>query len=706
MVDVKREDITLSDWTKGISADEFAWGSYYFSNGIQTWYSTKWFKLWPYSKVESLNERTTWWPVAVCATNWSMLSDSNSLAFFTHDGMLEMSWTLNGSTQWEGWENGWGAIFKTISHEFVGWYVHGDIAIGFSNSWAYKINYKDTYSVYGQTVVDPNLETWTWWTLGTWWTLTDKWAKHTVWETGTLVTTADGYDNGRGRLAIKIVGCTAWNVSYSIGGDTFTTEVWRNGWFMDVPLNIGSWVSYTITITPSEDFNGTVAALNFNVFKPTAYSSVGITTANKHMALEWWGDIYISSWNAIDILNTSSWTITDSKTLIKTDEEIVALTQQWDALIIWATDGINSHQYYWNGVDSIATEVIEWKWQVIKWVVGTETVAYVLAWVGGIVAWYAYRLYSVSWYQRSLIASNAYKVENSQWNLEHYHPSKKFAFNDVEWPESMCIYMDNLYIPWCDGIYQFWQTLPWLGNAWSRPIDYQNWADKIFLYQDGVRLAYSYRLNQRNYYATVENGKYAYKWYLVTDSIYRDKIWTRKSLEKLKIWYKNLAADDWEINIYAIVDDDYFWRFDVTWVTNRPSIWDIYEVADETTAEVIAIEKTTSSKWTISFRTVDNGGSLTTANRYLNKISGEGDSQLDSNNNYDNMMFVKNITREKQGYNSDLIFWKDFVNNYIPYWHKIQLVVELVKKSSYRNDYRTPEIYEISMISDITDVTL
>ena len=29
MVDIKRQDITLQDWTKGISSYEFAWGSYF-----------------------------------------------------------------------------------------------------------------------------------------------------------------------------------------------------------------------------------------------------------------------------------------------------------------------------------------------------------------------------------------------------------------------------------------------------------------------------------------------------------------------------------------------------------------------------------------------------------------------------------------------------------------------------------------------------
>jgi hypothetical protein len=40
----------------------------------------------------------------------------------------------------------------------------------------------------------------------------------------------------------------------------------------------------------------------------------------------------------------------------------------------------------------------------------------------------------------------------------------------------------------------------------------------------------------------------------------------------------------------------------------------------------------------------------------------------------------------------------------MPYWHKMQLVIELNITSW--NHRRTPEIYELSMVSDITDITL
>jgi hypothetical protein len=68
---------------------------------------------------------------------------------------------------------------------------------------------------------------------------------------------------------------------------------------------------------------------------------------------------------------------------------------------------------------------------------------------------------------------------------------------------------------------------------------------------------------------------------------------------------------------------------------------------------------------------------------------------------------IKTIETENQGYGSDLIFGKDFVNNYLPYWHKIQLVIELNRTRNQLKDLsKTPEIYELSIQSDITDVVL
>lgn len=715
MVDIKREDITLQDWTKGISADEFAWGSYFYSEWIQTGYSTKWFRLWQYIEVNNLNERTQGYPIAACACKGSVLSNSPNMIFFTKDNRVEMEGSLNGSTYGE-WGDAWGGAIYNFpvyyTRNFTWGIVYGTYALIFNdNDAAFKIDFTKIYDPSYQNITNPRFEnSAAWRTVGTGRTLTDDGMEHTTGETGTLSQSVTWHDNGFDRYAIKIVGCTTGNVTLTRdnGNDTqtiITTESWRNWRF--VGSHLGRDYAATMTITPSSDFDGIVEAVNLGYYKDSAYDEIsGLTKADKKIAIERGGDIYITAWNKIDIISTVDRTKSDTKELVREDEEIVALTQQADSLIIWTTNWMDSRQYYWNWVDSVATEVIEWRGQIIKWAVGTEIVTYVLAWAGGASSWNAYRLYSVSWYQRSLIASNAYKVEWNQWNLDHYHPSKKFAFNDVDGSHSMCMYMDNLYIPWCDWIYQYGQTIPWLSTSWSRPLNYQNGASKLFVYQNWASLGFAYTYNQRNYYAIAYNDNYNYYGYLVTDSLYRDKLWTRKALEKIKLSYKSLASEDWKINVYMIVDDDYFWRFDVTWITNRPAIGDIYEVANDTTAEVIRIDKSSTTAGTITFRTIDNGWSLTTADRYLARVTWSGDASIDTNNNYDNMCFIKSIETDKQEYWADFIFWKDFVNNYIPFRHKIQFVIELVKNNTESNRKRTPEIYELSFVSDITDTIL
>lgn len=162
-----------------------------------------------------------------------------------------------------------------------------------------------------------------------------------------------------------------------------------------------------------------------------------------------------------------------------------------------------------------------------------------------------------------------------------------------------------------------------------------------------------------------------------------------------------MASSVGNIKVYAIVDDTYFWRFRPTSTpTTRPTVGAVYSVANDTTAEVIDVDKTNGI---ITFRTKTNTGSYDNmANTTLTKISGTGDDTIAVGYNYDNMCLLKTITSENEEYGSDFIFSKNLVDNYIPFWHKIQFVIELNS-----NDRQlSPEIYEISLHSDITDVTL
>ena len=700
MVDVKREDITLQDRTKGISADEFAWGSYFYSEAISSWYNSKGFELWYNLHKTALNSRTNGKVVAL-STAWG-----NGFSAFTSDGKIEMQADYNSDKK--------GAYYSVFVDEtnrnFLNWLSYGNYFYGITQDKVIKLPAFNIYDISTDLISNPNFSSWgAWWTIWTWWTITGNWAEHATGNTGTLVSNIDwsGYSSDSYfRVALKITNWTAGSVTIKwLPAYTLTYNYHKEGRY--VGSLRGSTGTNTLTITPTSTFDGTIERAEVYLYDTSDYASISLawnTTSYTHPAIMWEWDLYVACGSYVNIVNLADNGVI-TKHLVDDNFTIKAMNQQAWNIILWATDGHDSRQYYWNWVDAVATEVIEWKGLIIQSACGTETVSYVLttSWAtSGSVEWYEYRLYAVSWYQRNLIASKLFQSWTEDYlDKEPYNINKRFDFNDVEDDHWMIIFLDSLYTPWCDGVYKYWYDVPWLRSAWTRPIKYDTWATDIVMGQRWHFLGVAFRVSGTSYIWEVDNRLYAPNWYLVSESIYRDKLSTRKALEKLKIWYKNVASTVGNIKVYAIVDDNYFRRFRPTSTpTTRPSVWDVYEVANNTTAKVIDVDKT---NWVITLVTVSNMWSYEwAANTTLTKVSGDGDNSIAVGYNYDNMCLIKTIESDVQGYGSDLIFGKNFVSNYIPYRHKIQFVVEL----NSNNSRLSPEIYEISMISDITDTVL
>ena len=699
MVDIKREDITLQDWTKGISADEFAWGSYYYAEAISSGYNTKGFELWYGLGRILLNKRKNWYSVALCPCNWNY-----GTAIFTRDGRIEMEdyWNWNNRWAYYAYNSGW-LLWE--------WYLNGvtywDYLFAIRQTSIDKIHCKDAFDINSQLLTNTTLTTTTWWTFGTWWSATSWGAKHTTGNTGTLKSDAISgtyTSSDRFRLAVKITGWTAWSINLSGDGVNETINDKADGWYVK---NFKWSSSVYVSLSPTSDFDGTIEAVQLYQYDMSEITSIGIygwIYSDTHPALVWEWDLYVASRNYINIINLNDNWVT-YKEIIDRNFTIVAMNQQAWNIILWATDGFDSRQYYWNWVDAVATEVIEWKGLIIKCACGTETISYVLttSWAtSGVITWYEYRLYAVSWYQRNLIASKLYQFRSGDYlESSHYNANKKFDFNDVTNEHGMTIFLDSLYIPWCDGVYKYWYDIPWLRSNWTKPIKYDTGATHIAMGQRGHYLEVAYTSNGVNYIGQVDNRLYQPTWFLVTEAIYWDKLSSRKALEKIKIWYKNVPSTVGNIKVYAIVDDTYFWRFRPTSTpTTRPTVWAVYNVANNTKAEVIDVD---TANWVITLRTTEDKGSYPNlANTTLTKVSWTWDASITVGYNYDNMCLIKTIESGQQEYNSDLIFWKDFVNTYLPFWHKIQFVVELNSNDSFLS----PEVYEISMNSDITDITL
>lgn len=700
MVEVKREDITLQDWTKGISADEFAGGSYYYSEWISSGYSTKWFELGYKYRKWLLNSRKDWRTIAITpSSNFWFLC-------FTKDGRIEAEDYWNDADK--------GSLYSYIPYSssdttwYENWLLFGKYAIGIRQRRVDVIDYNNLFDENSQLLPNPDLSSSTGWTVGTWWTITDDWAVHTTGTTWTLnstptwsYTTSDVM-----RCVLKIKDWTNGNITVSLWNWSQTSQD-RADWLYVFSLKCSA--TTELVITPSSAFDGTIETVNMYQYDEDAVKDGVATLYNPtntwpRPALCWEWDLYVASGNRVTTISLTDWGH-KGKELVDENFTIVSITQQAWNLILWATNGYDSRQYYWNWVDAVATEVIEWKWLIIQWVTGTETVSYVLttSWATSwTVEWYEYRLYVVSGYQRELIASKLY-MQQTQEYLEawHYNINKKFDFNDVTGYWAMTIFLDSLYIPWCDGVYKYWSDIPWLSKSRTRPIKYDTWATNIVLGQRWHFLGIATTVDWKNYIWYVDNRWYTDNGYLVTDAIYWDRLSTKKSLEKLKIWYKNVASSVGNIKIYAIVDDTYFWRFRPTATpTVRPSVWDVYEVANNTTARVINVDTT---EWVITLVTVSDEWSYPwVAKTTLTKISWEWDDSIVVGYNYDNMCHIKTIESENQTYGSDLVFGKDFISSNMPYRYKIQFVIEL----NSSDNRLSPEIYEFSMHSDIDDIVL
>ena len=689
MVDIKRQDITLSDWTKWISADEFAWGSYFFSEAISSGYNTKGFELGYHLHKTAINSRADWYATAL-STAWG-----NGFAAFTRDGRIEMEdyWNGNNKGAYYAFE-AWGAIGN--------WYLNGisywDYLFWIRQGGVDKIPAFSLFDEWSQKLANTDLSSSTWRTVGTGWTITDNGAEHATGNTGTLVsnTVSGTYTSSdRFRVAVKISNWTAGKITVNLGTSTMIQEFTehKDGRYVATLQMSGS---LYVTVTPNSAFDGTIQIVTLYQYDLTNYDFISIynwAASDDHPALVWEWDLYIACGNYINIISLVDFSCT-YKELVDANFTIKAMNQQAWNIIIWATNGRDSRQYYWNWVDAVATEVIEWKWLIIQCATGTETISYVLttSWATSwTVDWYEYRLYAVSGYQRNLIASKLFQNGTDDYlDRDHYNLNKKFDFNDVTDEHGMTIFLDSLFIPGCDAVYKYGYDVPGLRSCRTRPIKYDTGATHIVLWQKGHFLGVAYRADGVNYIGEVDNRLYPPKWYLVTESIYWDKLSTRKALEKLKIWYKNVASTVGNIKVYAIVDDTYFRRFwPTTTPTKRPEIGDVYNVANNTTWKVIDVDKT---NWIITFITLSNTWSYEgIANTTLTRVSGEGDASISVGYNFDNMCLIKTIESAEQGYGSDLIFWKNFVSNYIPYWYKIQFVIELNS-----NDNRlSPEIYEI-----------
>lgn len=677
--------LTLNNWTLWMSADEYTGGSFLYSEWIRV-DNTKGFKLWQYIENRSINKRTNWYAVAMepvfqLDEEWY---DFVWMLWFSSDWYMESTWIYRESSLDRTY---WGWIYKRASGWYVNWLVVWNQILGISNSKIDRITTMD--NLYGSNLVsNPTLTSDTDWTVWAWWTTWATGATHTSW-TAALTQTVTVTNWKRYRIAVKMSGQTAWSCVV-----TWYFSLSNNCWSINATATM-SWTSLSITITPSTDFNWTIESVKVQEYDDTKLlpDNITITDYTSHPVCRKWPFIYIGSWSAVDVIDTTTRTKDRTVNIIESDQIIKDITVSWNNIILWTSNWKDSKQYYRNWVDDVADEVIEWKSNNIAWVAYDETKNYVITsnnWDRD--------CYVVAWYQRQNIARSVFNWRTIEWSREPYSINKKYNFNITGTNQAMVL-KDTLYVIAYGWIYSYWSEVVGIQPNWNKSIKTLASTTIYALQTMYARLYFSNKISWENFISYAYSPEYCRSWYLVTNTILWDNLSTEKALTKLKIWYKNIKKDYGNIKVYAIVDDDYFWRYQVTSVTTRPSVWDKYNVWTNTVWEIISIE----NNWTtgvITFKTTANTANYPwNALSFITRVTGTGQASILTNTLFDNMCLLKTIESDYQEYGNDLIFSKNFIDAHMPDRHKLQLVIEL----SSNNSKISPEVFDISILSDIVD---
>lgn len=700
--------ITYKDWWLWTSLDEYSGWSYLFAKNIKA--NNNCFRLDNYLNWININSRS-WWYIIAQLFDPVYLS---AMVCFTADWYIETYWRYNEqsfinwytilNSQWNYWP-----IYKSN-----GWYVN---AIRVWNSYIWIKQWKiDKFVFWGwdwigiltnNLIANPLLTSNSDWTIGAWWTTWANGCTHTTW-VNTIVQNVITANTWWIKITFLITDWTVGKVSCFYNDQSLWKITTTRNWLYTTYIWTATWWSATFWFVPTTDFNWTIKLCDLReVTTSLEIDKATITTASKHPALLDQWDIYIGSGSSLDIVSTSDWQVT-TKNIVETWYTIVSINRLWDKIIIFASDWINSKQYYWDWVSETPLETIDWAWKNITCVTVDGNRAYVL-----VENSFYKQLYLANGYDKQLIASNDKKYV---W-LSDYISYDKKAF-DISWKFNMNCYNSNCMIANNNKV-----SIAWYNGLWrygsDKVTEKEHWE---YLYTNGLSITltwqkiYSLWYSWNNIYIwtneqatqwwivynivrNVSNSNYMRNWYLITNPLFWDSLSSRKELSKLKIWYYNVHSSVGGINIYASCDDNFFWTMYVSWVTTTPSIWSTYQLNVNTIIWEVIKTDITGWTWTITFRTISN--TLTSLysilyNWTLTKVTWTWDTTITYNDN-DNFMLVKTITSEKQWYWYEDIFSTSFINSYMPNWHKINLKIELTTN----NIWVSPEIYDINILSNI-----
>ena len=448
-----------------------------------------------------------------------------------------------------------------------------------------------------------------------------------------------------------------------------------------------------------------------------AWMSIDTTDLQDRAVItEWKGNYVVWAWNYAVIMNTNI--VKDGyqvkpflDIILATSYEIMGITTFGDQITFYANSNWNGFQIVWDGASLYANYIYTWAGQQFETIISSLGYDYVTVRS----ARNEMQYYVVNWPQRNQIwwsmsmSSSSNDAYKAYWKDQNTLLTQR---DDREiWGQLGAMWCWQPAFAWLYGdLIVYGSRKAWIGNAWYKPISLGSYREDLYKYSETDCVWPFVWGSIALYYTDWDwchrvSGIYTWYW---NDGIWSTYyVWNRrfsytlnpiigshfleKEVDKFFISYK-LPNEQWEINLYAKVDDDMFIRILPSWGITIAK-WDIYAFDSDHKDKVEYIWQ--DWDWYV-FRRMGQRSRM--GRETLYRVNWEWTSTIYVND-MDNRVKVGHLEYNGFDHNYQNLMNTQVVSG-LPFFHKIQFKIEWVCVTEDEEAYPytetiPPEIYNI-----------
>lgn len=302
--------------------------------------------------------------------------------------------------------------------------------------------------------------------------------------------------------------------------------------------------------------------------------------------------LYVTAWNNVSNqvftidTSTAPWTVQPDVLKIDAGYTITYMSNIWDQIIIYASNGTNGKQYYWDWITANYDRYIQWYDRAVLGWVGLNNIDYVVSWTSR-----KRQFYSINGYQPNRLFGTDVYVKNKE-------QEKFFIETEIGYSNIFETIEETILMPWVNWLYKYWNNNIWFTKWVTRdyiPGDitmlYYNDvnSDRIIIWINTTKISWSngnYLLENNIRQPDSNTSLYSWNitWIVKTLKFDGWMYGVKKDAIKARVGYKLVnTTTNWSwINIYARVNNGLkyanfytvatnFWSY-----TTAPAVWDTY----------------------------------------------------------------------------------------------------------------------------------